>query len=100
MALSLPNWNLLDRLTPPSDPRFGQELERRMRAVHENFEALVSQTESHLADSLVHESTEALGEVTTTSGTYVELSGGPEITVRTRPGLMVAVLLDSARMTC
>ena len=65
-----------------------------MRAVHENFEALVSQTESHLADSFVHESTEALGEVTTTSASYVELSGGPEITVRTRPGLMIAVLLD------
>ena len=98
--LGLPHWSIAEALPAPDDADYGLKFRHFQRAIQENFEHLESQTTKLVNDALVHPSVEALGEVTTTSASYVELSGGPEITVATRPGLMVAVLLDSARMTC
>jgi hypothetical protein len=78
---NLPHWIIGDRLPSSGDVKFDSALDDVKRAVHENFEEMISQTTRRFQSALVHEPEEALGEVTTTSGSYVSLSGGPSITV-------------------
>jgi hypothetical protein len=92
--LSLPHWTIGDPLPATGNAEADRALNRRFVELQECLESLVAQTSKQIEDALYHSSQEALAEVTTTSGTYVELSGGPEITIATRPGLMIAVLLD------
>jgi hypothetical protein len=87
VAFNLPHWGLGD-----GDP--DKDVGERLQWVQENFEELISQTARRINASRVHEPEEALGEVTTTSTSYVGLTGGPAITVPCRPGLMIAVLMD------
>lgn len=91
---NLPHWNIRDPLPSSQAKGFDNALSGLTDQIHENFEELVGQTAKRLRAMSVQPPTEALGEVTTTSGSYVSLTGGPSITVACRPGLMIAVLTD------
>jgi hypothetical protein len=87
MGFNLPHWGLGD-----GDP--SKELSERLQWVQENFEELATQTARRISATQAHPADEALGEVTTTSTSFVELSGGPEVTIEAREGLLIHVLLD------
>ena len=94
---NLPHWTIRDPLPSAQGEAkgFDNALSNRTDAIHENFESFVSQTAKRFRDLAVHPPEEALGEVSTTSASYVSLSGGPTFTIQCRAGLMIAVLAEA-----
>ena len=70
-------------------------LEERLDAAAWAIQHIDSQFPLHDWQTRFHVPVEALGEVSTSSASFVGLSGGPSITVGCRPGMMIAVLMDA-----